>query len=155
MDANTLHLLLNHYPMFVSFLGTVLFVIGWWRKSDRFMRVGLWIFLIVSILIFPVYVTGEITGAGDVGHGVFAEAINQHKQSARAAFFAGELAGVVSLIGLILFWRKRQVSKWIIYVILILSLASTAIITQTTLKGRHIKFSFAEPNVQQQTNIQK
>ncbi len=154
MDAYKLHLLLNHYPMFGIIIGILLLLLGLWRKSDKVKRISLWIFLVSAVLTFPVYVSGEINGSR-MTDGIFGDLIKQHKNSALIAFGLIEVMGIAALIGLILLYRRPQQAKWMVLMVLVLSLASSVIITRTTLMGRNIKSGLPGSNVQPQTSFQR
>lgn len=108
----------------------------------------------VALLTFPVYVSGEITGS-EMSGGIFGDLIKQHKDSALIAFGLIEATGIGALIGLILLYRRPPQAKWIIYFVLVLSLASSVIITKTTLMGRNIKKGPAVSDVKPQTSFQR
>jgi uncharacterized membrane protein len=154
MDAYKLHLLLNHYPMFGIIVGILLLLLGLWRKSDKVKRISLWIFLVSAVLTFPVYVSGEITGSG-MTEGIFGDLIKQHKNSALIAFGLIEATGIAALIGLILLYRRPQQAKWMVLMVLVLSLASSVIITRTTLMGRNIKWGLPDSGTKPQTGFQR
>lgn len=140
MDADRLHLLLNYYPMIGSIIGTLLLIIGLWRKSDKAKRISLWIFLAVAMLAFPVYVSGEINGK-EMLSGMFGDAIKQHQAAGQTAFMLIEVAGIGALIGLILSYRKPEYARWFVILVLLLSTVSVFFVTKATLAGRSIKKS--------------
>jgi uncharacterized membrane protein len=141
MDALQVHTLLNHYPMIGSIIGMILLIIGLWRKNEKAKRVSLWIFCLVALLILPIYATGEIAGANNgMTIGTAADLIKQHRATALIAFALIEATGIAAFFGLILLSRSPSRARWTVILVLVLSIASTLIVTRTTLMGRQIKF---------------
>jgi len=153
MDADKLHILLNHYPMIGTLIGVPLLMIGLWRKSDQVKRFSLWIFLVVALLTFAVYASGEITGSGAMNVPVIGELVKQHKENAIIAFAVIEATGLAALIGLVLWHRRPQAARLVVLIVLVLSLVSAVIVTRTTLKGRQIKSAMAESNIKIHTEF--
>ncbi len=154
MDANKLHLLLNYYPMVGTFLGICLICIGLWRKSVKMQRFCLWYFLAIALLTLPVYVSGEITGK-EMVEGIFGSLIKEHKASGLITFLVIEVTGIAALIGLFLLYRRSQIAKWSVVLVLVLSLISAFLVTRTTLLGRGIKFGLTGGESKPQTNFQR
>src|SRR5581483_8022756 len=90
-----IHLLLNHFPTIAFLIGLVLFVAGFWMKSDYLKRISLGIFLIVSLISIPVYMTGKAAqGAIKDQPGVSAVLTETHQDAALLAMTFMELTGI-------------------------------------------------------------
>ena len=59
-----IHLLLNHFPTVAFLIGLGVFIGAWYVKSDYMKRMSLGIFLIVSLISIPVYMTGKAAQKG-------------------------------------------------------------------------------------------
>lgn len=143
MDASKLHLLLNHYPVIVMIVGVTILLTGIWRKNSRAILFSFKLFFAAALIVLPVYVAGEMAGgsAGKTYFGAHAEALNTHKSSARTAFILMEFTGLVSLIALIFNLRNRAIPDRLVWVLLVLSLASCGLIGYTTHLGRQVKWA--------------
>ncbi len=139
MDATQAHLLLNYFPLVGMTLGAALVLLGLWKRSERFDRLGLICFTITAVLVFPVYATGEIAGKGvDLLVGPVWTNIGGHRSSALPAFAAIEITGVLALTGLITLHRGSEIARWRVVALLVLSLTAAGLTARTTYLGRNI-----------------
>ena len=139
MDATKVHIFLNYIPLTGTVIGIVMLVIGVWKKSDRFTRTGLALFILTALLTLAVYSTGEIAGKGsDQMVGQLWSNIREHRASALPTFAVVELTGILGLIGLVKMLRGGALSIWYIVVVLVLSVASLGLAARTTHFGRRI-----------------
>lgn len=140
MDALQLHLLINHYPMILTIIGTILLLIGYWRNSDSAKRFSLWIFFIVALICVAVFGSGEVAGHnGGTLVSSTGVLLRQHQEAARLAFLLVGCTGISAAFGLIMMYRKSGLARWVMLAVLVLSLVSSVIVTRTTLMGRQIK----------------
>ena len=141
MEASQFHLLINHYPMIVSFIGAILLLIGVWRKNDRVNRISLWLFFAEALLSVAVFWSGEVAGRNS---GMLADPagnlLRQHQEAARLTFLLIGSTGLTSVFGLIMLYRRSYLARLIVPLVLVLSIVGTAFVTYTTIKGRQIKF---------------
>ena len=145
MDATQAHIFLNYIPLTGTVIGIVMLVIGIWKKSGRFTRTGLALFIMTALLTLAVYATGEIAGKGsDQMVGQLWANILEHRASALPTFAVVELTGILGLIGLVKMLRGGVLSSWYIAVVLVLSVASVGLAARTTHFGRRI-FTFEMP----------
>ena len=156
MDAQQLHLMLNYYPAIGTFIGVVFLLIGFWRRSDRIKQTSLKIFFVVALLALPTFVSGEISGAAAarIHTGPHAEALNQHKETARTAFLLLEATGLAALIGLFLFRRGSNLARWCVLAVLVLSLAACGLIAYTTHLGRQVKWAGVAINIEKPVYVE-
>lgn len=144
MEASQFHTLINHYPMVLSMIGVILLVVGLWRKSDKLKRISLWMFFVIALISTAVFGSGEVAGKNS---GLLAapsgELIRNHQQAARLTFLLIGATGLTSVFGLILLHRKSPLARLVVPTVLVLSIAGSVIVTQTTLKGRKIKFGIS------------
>lgn len=139
MDATKVHIFLNYIPLTGTVIGIVMLVIGIWKKSPRFTRTGLALFIMTALLTLAVYATGEIAGKGsDQMVGQLWANIREHRASALPTFAVVELTGVLALVGLVLMLRGSDLARWYTAVVLILAVASLGLAARTTHFGRRI-----------------
>jgi uncharacterized membrane protein len=104
-----IHLLLNHFPTVAFLIGLVLFLVAWYIKSDYMKRISLGIFLIVSLISIPVYMTGKAAQTAIKSQpGVSAVLTETHQDAALLAIAFMGITGVLSWLAL---WQFRRVSR--------------------------------------------
>lgn len=112
MSAAYLHLAVNHLPLAALALGLVLLAVtGIWRGAGL-RKAALVLFVAAAVATGPTYFSGEPAEEA-VEHlpGVSHPDIEEHEEAARWAAVATALAGVVSLLALILEARSRASAR--------------------------------------------
>ena len=163
-----LHLLVNHLPVEGSIAAFLILVWGMVRNNAELKRLALMAFILVGICTF----VADQTGGGasrEMRHvtGIVRANISEHSQSADYAQMVAFAVAVVSLVGLIMAWqrkddpfapnkhedyiRKHKVPpQWLMIVVLVASLLEMAVFARTAYLGgliRHpeIQSSFQVP----------
>jgi len=153
------HLMINHFPV-VGVLGAILlFLYGVVRKSREIKVVSLGVFVLLALITIPVFLTGE--GAEGVVKnipGVTEDYIGRHEEMASYALVLMELLGATAFLGLFLFRRYGNIPKWIIVLVLILSLITAFVMGVTANFGgqiRHteIRADFSGPPAQEPVKL--
>lgn len=144
MDAQKLHIILNHYPAILMVAATVLLAFGMFRASDGVMKFGLYLAIAAALIALPAFVTGEMSGAKAVYSGPHAEALTAHKHTARTSFFLIEAAGIASLIVVFRMRIGRNPRKALAAAILAVFVVACVMIVYTTHLGRQVKWAAAE-----------
>jgi uncharacterized membrane protein len=140
MNAQHLHLLLNHVPVLGSAFGLGLLAYGLWRKSDELKKTAFGVFVIAALLAVPVYLTGEPAEDGVKSlPGVSKAMIGQHEEAAEVAFTAIIVLGVIALIGLFLFRRGRVVQVWFASLMLVVAIVVTGLMAWTANLGGQVR----------------
>lgn len=147
MDALKLHLILNYYPAIGLFIGALMMIGGFWRRSDRLKRAAMKVFLVIAVFAFPVYVAGEIAAASDGAYTGATESLNLHKGFARPAFLLIELTGLAAIVGLVAARRCHHALRWTSPAILLLAVITCGVVLTTVYLGRQAKWA-ATPAVQ-------
>ena len=113
MSLVHLHLVLNHVPMIGLVFVALILAIAWWRGSGEMTRLGLVFAVGLAVVAGIVFLTGEpAEEAVEKLAGVTDRAIHAHEEAAEAALIATSLAGLVSVLGLAIFW-KRALPRWV------------------------------------------
>lgn len=101
MNYSHLHLMLNHIP--VIGVPLVLFFLGWGiKKQEAVMtKMALFILVLVSLMVIPVYFTGE-PAEERIEHlaGVSEDYIAPHEEAAEIALTLTVLAGLSAMVSL-------------------------------------------------------
>ncbi len=142
MDATHIHLVLTHFPIVGSLLGIGVLIYGLAINNDQVKIVALSIFILMSLLTIPVFLSGE--GAEEtVEHisGVSENLIEVHEELAEKAIWLMGILGVVSLIGIISILRKASFAKPVSLIVLILSLATFGLFAKVGNLGGQIRHS--------------
>lgn len=140
MNWAHVHLMINHVPV-IGLLGAVLLLIyALARKSEEVKMVSFGLFVLIALMTFAVYFTGEAAQkvVKDLP-GVTEADIGRHEEIAGLALTSMEVLGVAALIGLILLRRSGAIPKWIVVVVLVLSLITAAIVGFTANLGGQIR----------------
>jgi len=164
MDIAYLHIITNHIPIIGVPLALFLLVLGVWRKSDELKTASFLIFAFLGIATLGTYLLGQ--GGEDFVEdlaGVSHDAIENHEDFARFALASVAATAILSLFALVRYkgfslLKRRHADaadsensaepvsyfpKWIVSAVLILALASSAILGYTGKLGgkiRHTEF---------------
>ncbi len=136
------HLMINHFPV-VGIMGVILLLAySLIRKSEEVKMVTLGRIVLLSLMTIAVYLTGQ--GAADMVKklpGVTEASIGRHEEVADLSLILMEASGIVAVAGLLLMRRKGVVPKWLVYLVLILSLVTAVVVGYTANLGGEIRHS--------------
>jgi len=134
------HLIINHFPV-IGVLGAILLLIyALIRKSEEVTMVSLSVFVLIALITIPVYFSGD--AAEKVVKnlpGVTETYIGRHEEMAELTIVLMEILGVSALVGLVLLRRSGGIPKWLIALVLVLSLVTAAVIGLTANLGGQIR----------------
>ena len=150
MEASQIHILLNHYPVIGWVIGILLILLGYALKNELVKRNALLLFVIMSVVTIPVFITGEMAGgaAAAWSTGDRANAITMHKHTARTGFGVIVLSGVLAAVALFVRSRTGTIHRWAMLAVLIMSLVSAGVIGYATHLGRQIKWNTNAPSAE-------
>lgn len=136
MTAAHFHLALNHIPVLGSIFGAALLAYGLWRKQEPVQRASLGLLVVVGAFAVAVYLTGEpaeevVEGVAGVSH----DAIEVHESWGWYAFLSSIVTGSASLAVLFYSWSRRQLVRWTVQSVLVLSLITSGIMVYTANLG--------------------
>ena len=135
-----IHLLLNHFPTVAFLIGLGLFIVALYIKSDHMKRISLGIFLIISLLSIPVYMTGKAAQSAIKDQpGVSAVITERHQDAAFLALAFMELTGVLAWLGLWQFRRVSRASSGILAVVLVFSVITFGLMARAANIGGDIR----------------
>ena len=135
-----IHLLLNHFPTVAFLIALGLFIAAWYLKSDYMKRMSLGIFLVVSLISIPVYMTGKAAQAAIKDQpGVSAVLTETHQDAALLAIAFMEITGVLSWLGLWQFRRLSRASNGNQIAVLVFSVLTFALMARTSYIGGEIR----------------
>lgn len=141
MDPVHIHLLLNHAPIIGFYVGVALLVYALFRKSEEVMVTAFIALALSALAAVPVYLTGEpAEDAVERLPGVAKALIEEHEDAGKLSIIAAIGSGILALASLI-FSRRGQLGKALIWVTLAVSLVSAVLMARTGNLGGQIRHS--------------
>jgi hypothetical protein len=140
MNYPHLHLMLNHIPV----LGTILalLLLTWALVSRRrdFIRLGLFITVLVGLSVYPAFFTGDEAHEQleDV-RGFDHDLVHEHEEAADWALWIVLGTGAVAALGLWASRKDREVPRWASTVTLVGLLWASTVLARTAWLGGQIR----------------
>ena len=145
MNQAHIHLILNHFPIVGSLIGTALLIYGLLIKNNAVQKVSLIVIILMSIIAIPVFLTGEpAEEAVENIQGINEGMIEEHEESAEISFWIMMLTGGASIIAYALSARNRYSANFMIKTTAVLGIASSIMMVRTGYLGgqiRHTEFN--------------
>lgn len=139
MDTTHLHLMVNHFPLAGLIFSLLLLLASWLFKSKDLMRAGLVGIFLTGLVTIPTFFTGESAEeAMEQLPGISEQLIKNHEEAAEKAIW---LIGATALTAIFIFLiqiKKKATSKWLITLLVILSVLSVAVLAWTNNLGGQI-----------------
>lgn len=107
MNPTHIHLLLNHFPIIGTLIGSTILLYSIIRKQNTGKITGAFIIVIMAIIAIPVFLTGE-PAEDSVEHvtGISKALIHEHEEASEKAFWLMEITGVFSLLAIVAYKIK-------------------------------------------------
>jgi len=147
MDATHLHLILTHFPIVGTIIGSGILAYGQISKNDDIKKVALATFVLMSLITIPVFLSGE--AAEDTVEniiGVSEEVIENHEELAEKAIWVMGLLGTISVFTFFAIIKKLPFSKTISVITLIVSLGTFGLFAIVGSTGGEIRHSEIRTN---------
>ena len=145
MNQTHVHLLVNHLPVFGSFLGALVLAHSLYTRSNPTKIAAYNVLIISSIGAVIAYLTGEAAEETVENiAGISKNLIEEHEDAAIYSLIALILVGISSLAGLYFSLKKSHFARTIASVTLFFSVAAFCIIARTAYIGgliRHTEVS--------------
>ena len=109
MNPTHIHLLLNHFPIIGTLIGSAILLYSIIKKQDTGKITGAFIIVIMAIIAIPVLLTGE-PAEESVEHlsGISKALIHDHEEASEKAFWLMEITGVFSLLAIVFYKIKSR-----------------------------------------------
>lgn len=142
MDATHLHLVLAHFPIIGTIIGTAILAYGQIFKNIEIQKVALATFIVMALLTIPVFLTGEESEETvEQLAGIPEQLIENHEELAKKAIWLmGILAGL-SLVAYYAIVKKFSFAKILLWITLIVSLVTFGLFAQVGNLGGQIRHS--------------
>lgn len=156
MNATHLHLLLNHFPVIGTLIGSGLLLWGIFKKQDNIKSIAAAILALMAIIAIPVYLTGEPAEESvEKLPGVSEAMIELHEDAATIAIWLMGITGIAALAALFFAWQKRRSATVVFIAAAVLSLISFAAMARAGYYGgqiRHTEIRDAATSIPQNEN---
>lgn len=140
MNSAHLHLLVNHFPIILPIIGTMIMVIGLIARSADVKRIAYLLFVLGAFGAIAAMTTGE--GAEDIVEGLGGDAeryIERHEESAETFAIISYILGGLSLLGLWASFTKKSFSRILAGVTVAVGFASLYFAQQAGTSGGEIR----------------
>ena len=144
MNLTHVHLVLNHVPIVLTFVGLALLLAAALRRSTELRTAGLLMFLLSAMVAVAVYLTGE-PAEESVEHmpGVTHAIIERHEDAAGFALASVVVLGAASTIalglGLTKLTARPNVARAVLGLPLLISVAAGALLLWTAKLGGEVR----------------
>jgi len=140
MNPTHIHLLLNHFPIIGTMIGSIILLIGLAKKNHPVIHTALLILTVMAIVAIPVYLTGEPAEENvEKLPGISEALIEEHESAAAFAIWLMELTGLVAFICWI---GQRKHIQWLSklsWITALFSLMASAAMARTGYLGGQIR----------------
>jgi uncharacterized membrane protein len=140
MNAQDIHLLTNHIPVFGLFFGLALWILGLVRMEEKYTRLGLVVLMITTLLSIVAFRSGH--PAHEIVEdlpGSSHKMIHEHRDAAKWGYYMMLPLGILALgIYLQLRWVAIQ-TKWIQWIIVVFGLFTFAAMARASHLGGEIR----------------
>ena len=140
MNPSHVHLLLNHIPVLSSIFGLALLAYALAVRHDAYQRLALVVLACSALAAIPAYLTGEPAEhfAATVAP-IPEEFVEPHEEAALVSLVLVEMVGLTAMAALWSARRKPTANRALVWVSLVLALASAATLTWTANVGGRIR----------------
>lgn len=140
MNDAHLHLVVNHFPIIVTFLGLGILVVGMFLKNNSVKNTAYVLFVVAALFALASMATGE--GAEELVEdmpGIGKKIIHKHEELAEKLALLLYATGLFSLLSLYTSIKKNKFAKKLSYVTLVLALAASFLATRVGNSGGEIR----------------
>ncbi len=140
MNQTHIHLLLNHFPIIGTLIGSCLLLWGIVKKNDHTKSIAAVLLAVMALIAIPVFLTGEPAeeSVEDIT-GVSEKMISLHEEAAEIAIWLMGITGIVSLAALALAWKKNKQAKIFFGIAFAISAVCFAAMARTGYLGGQIR----------------
>ena len=155
------HLLLNHFPIILSLIGTGFIVASFLFKKQHLKFASLLLIILAAAFTVPAFATGEPAEEQvERISGVTKEAIHEHEEIAEQGRMVIFITGGLAFITLLLLHYKKKSVQAFMIITLIGSAASAGVLSYVGYTGGEIRhseirgdFDFGKKNAPANENI--
>ena len=118
MTSAQIHLLSNHLPLTIPFIGLFILILSFFIKSAVARRIGYLILVLGGLFTIPAFLSGE--GAEEIAEhmGKSHDLIHEHEESAETFAYLNYVLALISAIALWMNWKKNELEKYLFPLVL-------------------------------------
>jgi len=143
------HLLFNHLPIIIPFVGFLILIGGILIRSEIVKRTAYCVFILGAILTMPAFFSGEgaeevVENLPGIGHSI----IHEHEEIAEIFAALSYMLGALSIAGLWANWKQKTFSSILTFITLGFCLAVFFLAQKTGNSGgeiRHTEIRSGQP----------
>jgi uncharacterized membrane protein len=142
MNGAHYHLVLNHLPIIIPFIGLLVVIGGYIVKSEVVKRTAYCIFILGAFAAFAAMATGE--GAEEVVEhldGISKTLIHEHGEKAEVLALLSYVLGAISLLALWSNLKKKFYANYVAYAAIVCCFVVLYFSQQTGTSGGEIRHS--------------
>ena len=140
MNWAHVHLMINHFPVVGVFGAVALLIYSLARKSEEIKRVSFGLFVLLALITLAVFFTGQAAEDTVKKLPFVTEAsIGRHEEMAELALVLMGTLGIAALAGLLFLRESGAIPKWIVVIVLLVSLVTAAVVGLTANLGGQIR----------------
>jgi uncharacterized membrane protein len=147
MNDAHLHLVVNHFPIIITFLGLGILVVGLFLKNNSVKNTAYVLFVVGALFALASMATGE--GAEEMVEdmpSIGKQIIHEHEELAEKLALVLYVTGIFSLLSLYTSIKNNKFAKTLSYITLILSLAASILATGVGNSGGEIRHTEIRDN---------
>ena len=140
MNQAHYHLVLNHLPIIMPFIGLIIMVGGYLFRSEIVKRIAFFIFILGAIAIIPAFATGE--SAEDTieqVQGIDEQYIETHEETAETFAILSYALGGLSLLGFWANYKQKSFTGIVTIIVIIFTFGVLFFAKQTGTTGGEIR----------------
>ena len=140
MNQTHIHLLLNHFPIIGTLIGSCLLLWGIIKKNGHTKSIAAFLLAVMALIAIPVFLTGAPAEESVEGiAGISENMISLHEEAAEIAIWLMGITGIISLAALFMAWKKHKQANNVFLVAFIFSAVCFASMARTGYLGGQIR----------------
>jgi len=156
MNQTHIHLLLNHFPIIGTLIGSCLLLWGIIKKNDHTKSIAAFLLAAMALIAIPVFLTGE-PAEESVEHitGVSENMVSLHEEAAEIAISLMGITGIIALAALFMAWKKYKQANMVFLVAFVFSAVCFASMARTGYLGGQIRHTEISDPANTDTQVDK
>jgi uncharacterized membrane protein len=148
------HIVINHFPIVGVIIGALLLLAGLVFKNQGVSMSGLGTVVFAALTAIVAYQTGDPAEDAVKGlPGVAESLINRHEDIATIGMYLLIPAGLIAAMTLYSIWKKEKSVRFLLIIMLVLSLISSGMLVYVGYTGGQIRHSEFRGDAEKQNSI--
>jgi uncharacterized membrane protein len=140
MNSTHIHLLLNHFPIIGTLIGSLLLLWGVFSKQNNIKTVAAIVIVAMTLIAIPVYLTGEPAEEAVENLPGFSESLMEmHEDAANIAIWLMGITGLFSLVAIFMQMKQSTKAAALFTLAAVFSVISFAAMARTGYYGGKIR----------------